>query len=204
MARLWVKAWVGLAIALPCWAVGSALPLEAREPCNRDRNLERNLNGNPDAYRYTCRHDLENNDDQFNEYYTYRAAYIDGKRWQHQDQFRQGNNVVRYYYGQVSEDGRSWQWEMSERFETGDRNKEGEIKMRQYAQRSPNGAWQNEYQWRVRPGAPLNRCYAQSLLTPNAGQREPLHDCTINNVRVGGEKAPIQMRNPKFRSHQDW
>ncbi len=174
------------------------------ELCNRDRYLERNVDGNPQAYRYACRHDAQSPEGVAIANDTYRAAYVDGKRWQHQDQVKKGNTTLRYYYGQISADNKSWQWEEFERFDTGNYDTEAPIKVRQYAQRSANGAWQNEYQWRNQPNGPLHTCYSHSALSPNHGRRTPVHTCTINNRPAGGNEAPIQMRNPKFRQHEGW
>lgn len=183
--------------------VTGATPALGREPCNRQRTVERPNPSNPGAVRYICRHDLENNDDQVNEYYTYRASNLDGKRWQHQDQFRRRSLLLNYYYGEIQADG-GWQWQLIERYDAGDYSREGEIKTRQYAQRSTNGAWQQEYQWRTRPNGPLNRCYAQSALAPDGGRRQALEQCTIDNRPANAQAAPIRLRNPNFRKHQDF
>lgn len=183
--------------------VGTIAPASSREPCNRQRTIERpHGRGNP-AVRYMCRHDLENNDDQMNEFYSYRTSNLDGKRWQHQNQFRKRNLIVKYYYGEMDNNG-GWQWQEVHRFDTGDYNQEGIIKTRQFAMRSPNGAWQQEYQWRTSPNGPQNSCYAQSALDPSGNQRQPVYQCTINEKPASGNASPIPLRNPSFRRHKDW
>lgn len=48
--------------------MAGALPGEAREPSNRERYVEKATVDR--GGQYVCRHDLENNDDQINEFYT--------------------------------------------------------------------------------------------------------------------------------------
>ena len=56
----------------------------AHEPCNRYKYEGMpNRAGYPNGVQYVCLHDVENNDDQFNEYYTYKAWNMDGHEFQH-------------------------------------------------------------------------------------------------------------------------
>ena len=181
----------------------AATPAQGREPCNRQRVSERPQGAANGAVRYICRHDLENNDDEFNEFYTYRASNLDGKRWQHQDQFRRRALFLKYYYGEMDLQG-GWQWQGIERFDNRDYSRDGIIKTRQFAQRHPNGAWQQEYQWRARVTDELNACYAQSALDPNGGQRQPIYQCTVNQRQTTGDASPVPLRNPSFRRHKDY
>jgi hypothetical protein len=196
---------VGLGLGLGL-ALGIT-PAQGREPCNRQRTSERpqqgGTGGSGGAVRYVCRHDLENNDDQVNEFYTYRASNLDGKRWQHQDQLRKRSLILKYYYGEMDLQG-GWQWQEVQRYDDRDYSREGVIKTRQFAQRHPNGAWQQEYQWRNSTTGDLNSCYAQSALDPNGGQRQPLYQCTVNQRQTSGDAAPVPLRNPAFRRHQDY
>ncbi len=203
---------LGLILGLPIslgFSLGIGLgvsPAQGREPCNRQRVSERPqgaTNSTVSAVRYICRHDLENNDDQFNEFYTYRASHLDGKRWQHQDQLRRRSLILKYYYGEMDLQG-GWQWQEIERFDNRDYSRDGVIKTRQFAQRHPNGAWQQEYQWRARATDALNSCYAQSALDPNGGQRQPVYQCTVNQRQTSGDASPVLLRNPSFRRHQDY
>ncbi len=189
------------AILAPALAITTAMPGETREPCNRQRYVEE---ATADRGRqYVCRHDLENNDDEVNEFYTYKAWNRDGLKFQHQDQFRKGALMVKHYHGMRRQDG-YWQWQQTSRFDNGDYSGDGVIKRREYAQRHPNGAWQRELEWRDSVDGARQYCYVQSAVGPDGGRREALGFCEVDGKRMKNPRLVAELRNPGFRKHRDW
>jgi hypothetical protein len=174
----------------------------AREPCNRYRYYGKPNPNYPNGTQYVCKHDLENNSDQFNEFYTYKAWKMDGYTFQHQDEFRKRSLFLFYYYGLIRPNG-YWQWQQTERYDSGNYNSEGITKKHQFAMQHSNGAWQNEYAWRNSPSGYYNYCYAQSAFDELGRSRAAKYFCNIDEVRVSGDYSPVPLRNPSFRNHQD-
>ncbi|KPA18064.1 hypothetical protein MHK_001718, partial [Candidatus Magnetomorum sp. HK-1] len=82
----------------------------SNENCNRYLYTGKPNPNYPNGEQYICKHDLENNDDQFNEIYNYKAWNMDNELFQHQYQFRKSDLFVYFYYGLMSENG---YWQLS-------------------------------------------------------------------------------------------
>lgn len=180
-----------------------APPALAHEPCNRYRYYGKPNPAYPKGIQYVCKHDLENDDDQFNEYYTYKAWNMDGHSFQHQDQFRKYSLFLKFYYGLKDPNG-YWQWQQTERFDTGDYSHGGVTKTQEFALRHPNGAWQHEYAWRDSVDGYYYYCYAQSGFDEKGRSRNASYFCNTPNGQVSGDHSPVPLRNPSFRDHTDW
>lgn len=180
-----------------------ANPLSAHDPCNRYLYQGRPNPAYPNGVQYVCKHDLENNDDQFNEYYTYKAWEMDGHLFQHQDQFRKHDLFLGFYYGLKDPNG-YWQWQQTERFDTGDYSHGGTTRTHEFALRHPNGAWQHEYAWRDFVDGHYFYCYAQSEFDEVGEERYPSFFCNTPDGQVSGDYSPVPLRDPSFRDHTDW
>ena len=176
----------------------------AHEPCNRYKYEGMpNRAEYPNGVQYVCKHDVENNDDQFNEYYTYKAWNMDGHEFQHQDQFRKRDLFTKFYYGLKDPNG-YWQWQQTERFDLGDYSHEGITKTQEFALHHPNGAWQHEYAWRSEPSDYYNYCYAQSNYDEHGRYRFESYFCNVRWGQILGDISPVSLKNPSFRDHYDW
>ncbi len=182
----------------------TAVSVFAHEPCNRYRYEGMpNTAQYPNGYQLVCKHDLENNDDQFNEYYTYKAILMDGHVFQHQDQFRKNSLFPEFYYGLINPNG-YWQWQQTERFDLGDYSHGGITKKHEFALHHLNGAWQHEYAWRDSPNGYYNYCYAQSGYDENGDSRAASYFCNLVGGQESGDNSPVALMNPSFRFHEDW
>lgn len=178
-------------------------PAHARAPCNRYAYDGMPNPAYPAGRQQICKHDLQNNDDQFEEFYTYRAWNMDGHLYQHQDQFRKFSLFPKFYYGLIDPNG-YWQWQQTERFDLGDYSNGGITSVHQFAMSHPNGAWQHEYAWRNSPTDTLNYCYAQSGFDERGRARAATYFCNLAKGQVSGDASPVPLRNPSFRFHTDW
>ena len=170
---------------------------KSNENCNRFLYTGKPNPNYPNGEQYVCKHDLENNDDQFNEIYTYKAWNMDNELFQHQYQFRKNDLFVYFYYGLMSENG-YWQWQYTERFDIGEYQNGGITKINEFALHHPNGAWQHEYHWRDTINDYHNYCYSQSSFDKNDQFREETYFCNINGIQVDGDNSPVLLKNPLF------
>ncbi len=178
-------------------------PAHAHAPCNRYFYDGMPNPAYPAGRQQICKHDLQNDDDQFDEYYTYRAWNLDGHAFQHQDQFRKASLFLKFYYGLIDPNG-YWQWQQTERFDLGDYTHGGITSVHEFALRHANGAWQHEYAWRNAPSDPLNYCYAQSGFDERGQARAATYFCNLPQGQVSGDASPVALRDPSFRFHTDW
>lgn len=175
----------------------------AHEPCNRYRYYGQPNPAYPNGWQYICKHDLENNDDQYDEYYTYKSWNMDGHSFQHQDQFRKFSLFPLFYYGLQDPSG-YWQYQQTTRFDLGDYGWGGYTKTSETAIHHPNGAWQHEYEWRDNWWGYLNYCYAQTSYDENYNWRYPSYFCNFEWGQTSGDASPVPLYNPSFMYHSDW
>jgi hypothetical protein len=193
---LWIHSYSGDESGTYSMTLASALD----EACNRYYYLGSPNPEYPDAIQYICKHDLENNDDQFNEYYTYKAWHMGGHSFQHQDQFRKFDLFPQFYYGLQDPNG-YWQFQETTRFDLGDYSWGGYTKTNETAIHHPNGAWQHEYEWRDTWDGYLNYCYAQSDYDENGNYRYPSYFCNFEWGQESGDLSPVPLVNPTFKYH---
>lgn len=202
---LWPR-WCQIAVAGLAALTSSLVPLvdaSARSPCNRYAYEGMPNPAYPAGRQQICKHDLQNNDDQFDEFYTYYAWEMDGHSFQHQDQFRRLSLVPKFYYGLIDPNG-YWQWQQTERFDLGDYSDAGITFLHEFALMHPNGAWQHEVAWRQSPADHLNYCYAQSGIDERGQARTATYFCNLAWGQVSGDASPVSLRNPSFHIHTNW